>query len=268
VARPLPALIAGPTRVTGAAFRTELPALVTGLALPLLVGGSWALAKWHNFLGGALGLFIPVAWYFASVLIVGLTDRRRGRTAQRQLNAIPLASTRPARGERVRIVGIARARSSTFLSALRREAIVARYFGSRRPHKRAKTEVHLWELHAVDFAVEQANGSHLRVELSQLQLLPHPPAPPRDPIAYRAQAFVDGPTGEAAGYASIYGEEVVAPGDIIEVVGTYDLLPDPQSAGSERGARLSPLLRGTADAPVYLRRVASEHRLDGAGFSP
>jgi hypothetical protein len=134
-----------------------------------------------------------------------------------------------------------------------RSVVLVRYHGAIgndvRPQRRWR-----WELHAQDFTVRLDDGQDVRVDTQHIQILPHPPDPEPPPVNGRRPLYVQTTGGENAPTSWIYGEETIAPGDHVELAGVLDLEPHPSAAaGSDRQARLHPILRGTARQPVRVR---------------
>ena len=115
-----------------------------------------------------------------------------------------------------------------------------------------------WELHAVDFAVVEREGSELHVDAAHIRLLPHPPSRALlrwMPVPWPAPGT--GPDGAEEG-AWIYAEESVGPGDLVELAGVLDVVVDATAAlGSDREPRLVRVLRGEPGRPLQVRRVSS-----------
>ena len=107
----------------------------------------------------------------------------------------------------------------------------------------------------MDFCVRADDGRELWIDSGSLVLLPHPPIIERGPLGQRRPLFRQD-TGELGKPISwIYDQELIGPGDRVEVVGTLDVVPHPgASAGSDRQPRLRPVLRGTTRQPVLVRR--------------
>ena len=176
-------------------------------------------------------------------------DRRLGETP-------PWLGAQESRGQPVRLMGVVVKQPELLRTPKGHSAVLVRYQGCRgSPRGPGWSRPWRWELHAVEFCVRADDGRELWVDPSAIVLLPHPPTTERSALSQR-RALYRQATGERGSSLSwIYDEELIAPGDRIEVAGTLDLVSHPgASAGSDRGPRLRPVLRGTRAAPVQVRR--------------
>ncbi len=131
-----------------------------------------------------------------------------------------------------------------------RLGLVARYIGSRgrRDRPRWLQRPH-WELHAVDFDVVLSTGESVRVLTTELVMLPHPPRILRQEVPVPLE-----PGDSTDSKAWIYSEEVVSPGDEVEVAGTLRFVVDPAGySASDHQPRMVSLLTGDPSAPAVLR---------------
>jgi hypothetical protein len=208
--------------------------------------------------------FTLVAGMMAGVVVVILRPFLKGRRMKALLERTPEGSpSHLEEGARVRLVGIARPRAGTFRTVLGRQALVARYIGSRgrRDRPRWLQRPH-WELHAVDFDVVLSTGKSVRVLASELVLLPHPPRPLRQEVPVPVA-----PADSTDSNAWIYSEEVVSPGDEVEVAGIIRYVVDPAGySASDHQARMVSLLTGDPSVPVVLRPRTSRAQPALRGF--
>jgi hypothetical protein len=204
---------------------------------PTLIGAVFTLA-------GGLGLFgLQNLW-------------KRWRADRRMDAAAPLYEAEGTRGQTVRLVGVVQRPPALLATPKGHAGVLVRYQGCRGTSRGPGwAQPWRWELHAVDFCIRADDGRELWVDTRSLVLLPHPPVTGRYAVGQRRHLYLQA-TGERRGPLSwIYDEELIAPGDRIEVSGTLDMVPHPSaSAGSDRGPRLRPVLRGTAASPVQVRR--------------
>jgi hypothetical protein len=196
-----------------------------------------------------------------SSLAAGLATYRRRRQLRLAIERIPSHDLRgAARGQPVRVSGVAQPRGGTFVTPGGRPALVARYLGTIGGVDQAqKGPVH-WELHAIDFCVQLDDATAVEVQTEHLVLVPHPPQPPKDLFAGRP-VLADDLQVEQRAYAWIHHEEIIAPGDLVDVAGILDHAALPSgSAGSDRQPRLVPVLRGDPHHPVCIRpRLAASN---------
>jgi hypothetical protein len=201
-----------------------------------------------------------LVWNLAAIgllCVPALRTAVRGWRLGRSVNRAPVFLPGPdQRGRTVRLQGVVQ-RSEGPLRTLRGQpAVLIRYQGCRGTARGPGwTSLWRWDLHAVGFSVLAEDGRELWVDPGALVLLPHPPERNRE-FVHRRRPLYQQATGHRGGPLSwIYDEEVIAPGDRVEVVGTLDLVPHPDAAASsDRQARLRPILRGTSSEPVRVRR--------------
>jgi hypothetical protein len=185
-------------------------------------------------------------------LLAALWPRwRRWRTLQvlEETPRVGLPHAQP--GERIRLSGVALARSGTFASVIGRQVLVARYVGAAGRFERLRwLRRPYWELHGVDFDLELAGGERIWVRTDQALFLPHPPAPPRQVFPVPVAGYPGAPDRRAW----IYGEDALGPGDEVEIAGVLRFIPDPAgSVAHDRQARLVPVLEGQPGLPLLLR---------------
>jgi hypothetical protein len=214
-----------------------------------------------TLLPGPLSTAAFVTFLAGCASVVALAPWRRRSLHRRLERASPLTVARECQGRLVRVQGIVQARGGTFTSALGRQAVLARYLGSRgRIQGPGRFSRAMWERHGLDFSVQALDGQEIWVESAHLALLPHPPV--LDP-RFREQrpVFVHDGSGTSAGREGraswVYVEEVIGPGDMVEVAGVLELVPHVAgSAGSDREPRLAPVLRGRPGRPVLVQAGA------------
>lgn len=188
---------------------------------------------------------------FVAIGLLGLRGFWGRWRTQRLLDRVPCAgSDKIADGTRVRIRGVAWPRVGTFRSVIGREVLVARYIGSRGRFGRLRwLQRPRWELHAVDFDVEMDGGERVWVRVSHLVFLPHPPPTARQTLPIPAASTPN--TGERSW---IYREDLLAPGDVVELAGTLHVASDPRGrVAFDRQPRLVSVLEGDDSSPILLR---------------
>ncbi len=194
---------------------------------------------------------------FGGVALVSLRGVARRWLHTRRLEHTPaFIGAQPSRGQTVRLTGVVQPSQPPLHTRGGRAAVLIRYQGCRGFLRGpAWASPWFWELHAVDFCIRLDDGQEVWVDRSSIVLLPHPPFVGQA-HGGRSRVLYQQLTGHPRGPLSwIYDEEVIAPGDRVEVAGTLDLVPHPDSpAGSDRQPRLRPVLRGTPGHPVRIRR--------------
>jgi hypothetical protein len=203
-------------------------------------------AMWAAFVGG-LG---------AIALGAGSRAWRRWRKG-RQMDAVPpLSVSGEARGQRVQLRGTVERPAGLLRTPKGKPAVLVRYHGCQgREGGPAAFSLWRWELHATDFGVRRADGREVWVDTRSILLLPHPPPVDSRSLSLLRPLHVHISQEEGAPLSWIYDEEIIAPGEPVEVVGRLDLEPHPDaSVGSDRQPRLRSVLRGTPREPVLVRR--------------
>jgi hypothetical protein len=203
-------------------------------------------AMWGTF-GGVLG---------AIALAAGSRAWRRWRKG-RQMDVAPLLSgSGEARGQQVQVRGTVERPAGLLRTPKGRSAVLVRYHGSKgREGGPGAFSAWRWELHATDFCVRGADGREVWVDTRSILLLPHPPPVDSRSLSDLRPLHVHIGQEEGAPISWIYDEEIIAPGERVQVVGRLDLESHPDgSAGSDRQPRLRPVLRGTPGEPVLVRR--------------
>jgi hypothetical protein len=202
---------------------------------------------------GMVGVTGAVAIAGSLVLRSRWRGWRLGRSADRAADFLRAGEQR---GQLVRLQGVVQPTGPVLKTTRRHAGVLIRYQGCLGSTRRTGWSSRWrWELHAVDFSVRADDGRELWIDARSIVLLPHPPPRDHEFVHRRRPLYqqVNGRGPEAVSW--IYDEEVIAPGDRIEVAGILDLVPHPDvSAGSDRQARLRPILRGTAADPVSVRR--------------
>lgn len=178
------------------------------------------------------------------------------RRLQHRFEKVPLRGHLhgAARGEIVRLLGRAEIRDGSFRAHLGQEVLIARYVGMYGTLGGPRSGRIYCESHVVDFdlRLEDREGGLARISGPHLVLLPDPP-PLTERLDGKWAGLVMAGDGRSP-LAWIYQQEIVRPGDEVEVVGTLDFTPSPSgSSGSDRQPRLAPMLVGTPGRPVYVR---------------
>jgi hypothetical protein len=252
--RPRDVLVPGPTRVAGRALT-----LVPSTPLHLVASSLVAYGATFGLLNSSLSPMVKDVGVWIGMTIAFSPLLRTAWLRWRFRRAIDRASApnlqQAHRGGRIRISGWAQARSGTFATPLNRQALVARYLGTIASLKRPHNGRVRWELHALDFVVRMDDGTDVLVRAEDLVLLPHPPSLPKDLFEGRP-VLSEALQTEKRPYGWVYREEVIAPGDRVDVLGVIDHVIDPSgSVGSDRQPRLIPLLTSAPRAPVCVRVV-------------
>jgi hypothetical protein len=240
-------LVAAPSRIGGSPL--ALLAHSSPVSFTASLTGYFAsTAILRSDLPLSIRLVLVVA-ILSGVGLFGLRTVWERRQTRRSFEQTP--EGRPSEvldGTRIRFVGIAQPRASTFRTVIGRQALVARYIGTR-----GRWDGLRWlqrprcELHGVDFDVKLRSGEIVGIKANDLVLLPHPPRVPRQLIPVPG-----GQTGgEAVGRSWIYSEEVIASGDELEIAGTIRLVLDPGGyAASDRQPRMVPILTADGSGPI------------------
>lgn len=125
-----------------------------------------------------------------------------------------------------------------------RPAVVVRKRATRRGRGAELTE-------AEDFLIDDGGGSPARVAVQHALFLDRPAPVFGSWMGIPIEFFPFLPKGRAP---TLLEEAVIAPGDVVEVIGRVETVVDP--AASDRFGRETPLVRiisGTADEPLLLR---------------
>jgi hypothetical protein len=128
----------------------------------------------------------------------------------------------------------------------------------------------LWELHGVDFALALGGGEEVRVRVERASLRLGPLDFParllaRQPVAVRPL----GPGRDSAVVAAVYDEQVVAPGDVVEVFGVLRREVDPTMEAGSRTPRLRNTLVSTPSRRVLIHsRPLHAAMTSTSGFPP
>jgi hypothetical protein len=215
-------------------------------------------------------LVVPPSAYALAVL-GGLAIRRLRRWRWRRADLrmarpsadAPLGEARD--GQRVCVRGTVLPAPGFTSATGARGAIVASYLGSVGSVREA---VHgarsCWELQAVDFSLGLDGGGEVAVRVAGGTLLGRPAAAPAGlgrarPLSARSLA--------GGAVAAVYREQVIAPGDVVEVSGVLsseiDAAADAADAGA-RGARLRRRVASDPRSPLVIHFVRG--RPDGCRF--
>jgi hypothetical protein len=146
----------------------------------------------------------------------------------------------------------------TFTSAGgRARAVLACYVGSLdrlRPSLHAASR---WELHGLDFAIATSGGERVRIKVAGARYLDRPSVVPVERFEQRPLA-IRSTDAHGIEVASVYGEDVVAVGDEVEVLGFLRREVDPTAESGFRGARLMPVLGARSPWALLIRRPLPE----------
>jgi hypothetical protein len=128
----------------------------------------------------------------------------------------------------------------------RKDAVLAAYLGTTSdPGPEAGGALGRWELHGVDFSLALAEGERVRVMVARASLVTDPPV--------FDEAILDRPPALARQLrgrrgrprvARLYEEEVIAAGDVVEVLGFLERRVDPHGQASHRGTPMGLVLCG------------------------
>jgi hypothetical protein len=191
----------------------------------------------------------------AAGLLSELHRTRHARALERRPVRPSLKEVRG--GERVRVRGRVEPSPDGLSVGSRWNAVLAHYIGRiasvsggllGRPERRVQ------ELRGRAFRLRLADGDSITVDVADAVLLSDNPllAQPRflgRPIFSRVEDEEQGLV------VFVYAEDVIGPGDEIEVLGTVDLAVDPKAEAGYRGSRLAATLRGTRLRPLIIRRA-------------
>ena len=211
----------------------------SGLMAVREFGGWWAYVGFLALVLGAVYVFGP--------RYQAIGRWRIGRAMKR---ARVRARGEGRRGEWTRVAGFVKAGGRTFRTVTGREAVVARYLGTPGAGRRSWFRRTRWELHAMDFELVSDGGETVGVQVDGLRFV----GMPFDAGSFQIK-LGDGGDGAAKADdgAAIHDEDVVGPGDRIEVAGILDFAPHPLAEGGDRQGKLLPVIGG-GGRPVYLRR--------------
>jgi hypothetical protein len=246
-----PALIAQPTRVSGDQLLVRPDTYINSAVAYVSMNGLMYLIETSS-------LSAPAQWAMLSLTLssAGLLLMRRALRRRQLRRAFEATPHRPLhaikRGERTRLIGIARPRTKTLTTIAGDPALVVRYLGTRGKLGNAHQGRLIWEVHAVDFDLVKDDGTRVWIRTEHLMLLPHPPPIPNR-LADGRPILADDPQIEQRDYAWIHRLESLSPGDVVEIVGRFDLLADPSvGVASDRQPPLGPALVGSPDDPIWL----------------
>ena len=224
-----------------------LPAtFCAGLTMGILEPSLAAVFPAFEGLGIALGL--------GALLAVSIAELRRDRyrrVFERARVRTSLADCR--RGERVRLRGKVAAGPAQPRAGTPRDATLALYVGQIRRFDGQNVTLH--EVRGQDFRLQLDNNESAAIDVSGAFWVTvgstlGEPRVHEEPLWSR----VDDP--EKGIVVFVHAEELIRPGDEIEVLGTLEYVIDPSV--DRPGYRESPLgarLRGTKGRPLVLRRV-------------
>jgi hypothetical protein len=247
-----PALLPHATRVSGDQLLVRLDTYVNSAIAYIAMNGIMYFIETSTLSGPAQWALLSLGLTSAGLLVGRRAMRRRQiRRAFESTPHRPLHEAR--RGQRTRLVGMARPRTHALTTIVGDPALVVRYLGTRGTLGNAHQGRLIWEVHAVDFDLVREDGTSVWIRTEHLVLLPHPPPIPNR-LADGSPILADDPQIEQRDYAWIHRIESLGPGDLVEIVGRFDLIADPSvSVASGRQPPLGPALVGTPEDPLLLR---------------
>jgi hypothetical protein len=212
------------------------------------------------------GLDLAVLGFGAAALTaVSVTELHRTRHQRAFARRPARQSLTDARlGERVLLRGIIGPGPTTRSAGTKRDGVLALYLGrvaSITSSVAPGLTRALQELRGLPFRLMLADGVHVSVDVSNAVFVSSHPLVEEPRFDGRPLfSHIEEREGSNA-VCFCYAEDVLGPGDEVEVLGTYCEEPDPVGyLQGYRGARLAPRLTGSGLRPLLVRRVPGEPR--------